>query len=167
MRAILLLLLCGCAPAPVSLLDADPSRGGEAGTLGPHGALLHTIRAPARVVESVRVDLVLPVDGGGAPAVVDAPAVVLIHGGFVAPERYRWLAVHLASRGVPVAMPRADLLLAITEPGNGEIALATPRGPAATRRASSPTTGRSRSAGTRSAACSPRCSGPTTRRSPG
>jgi pimeloyl-ACP methyl ester carboxylesterase len=49
--------------------------------------------------------------------------VVFIHGGLVEPERYHWLAAHLATRGWVSVLPESDLRLAIFEPGNGEVAL--------------------------------------------
>ena len=113
----------GCAsPAPERLSDPG-DRSGEAGSDGPYGAAVLTVRAPARVTEVVLVDLVYPADDDLRPAVRDAPAVVWIAGGAVARERYRWLAVHLASRGVAVAMPEAPLGLALLAPGNGAVAL--------------------------------------------
>jgi len=124
MRALsAVLLLVACAGGPETLAEPDPTRTGLDGADGPYGATALDLRAPARVSEAVRVEVVFPSDADGAPDVADAATVVLIHGGFVAPERYRWLAVHLATRGYVVAMPRADLLLAITQPGNGEVAL--------------------------------------------
>jgi len=120
-------LLGGCAVPARLLLPADPQRDGTDGTDGPLGAELIPVRATARMTEQVPVDLVVPVDASGDLAVTDAPAVIFVHGGFVAPDRYLWLAAHQASRGYVVALPRAELLLAITQPGNGEVALAALR----------------------------------------
>lgn len=69
------------------------------------------------------LEIVFPSDEGGDLAVEDAPAIVLVHGGFAEPARYRWMAIHWATRGYVVAMPRADWLLAITQTGNGDVAL--------------------------------------------
>ena len=124
MRAVAsAMLLAACAGEPVSWEDPDPARTGLDGLEGPYGAASVDLRASARASEAVLVEIVYPSDERGEPDVSDAPTVVLVHGGFVAPDRYRWLAVHWATRGYVVAMPRADWLLAITQPGNGEVAL--------------------------------------------
>lgn len=114
--------LTGCTSESVELLAPDASRTGEDGALGPFGVALRSGRVQARVTEGVPLDLIYPADGLD-PAVADAPTVVYVHGGFVTPERYRWQAVHWASRGYVVAMPKADWLLAITQTGNGRVAL--------------------------------------------
>jgi hypothetical protein len=113
---------CGGAPAE-ELLAPAAARTGEEGLDGPFGASLVTLRVAARVTEIVRVDVVYPSGDDLAPAVRGAPAVALIQGGLVAPERYRWLAVHLASLGIAVALPEATLDLAVAEPANGALAL--------------------------------------------
>ena len=66
--------------------------------------------------------MIYPADADLRPAVQGAPVAVFIHGGLVAPERYHWWAVHLASRGWATVLPEADLHLAITGPADGEIA---------------------------------------------
>jgi dienelactone hydrolase len=52
------------------------------------------------------------------PLADDAPVVLFIHGGLVPADRYRWIGIHLASRGYAVAAPTHSLDLAIFESGN-------------------------------------------------
>lgn len=121
-----LLLLLACAPvgAPTLLLPPDAAYGArEPGARGPFGAAVVDARAQARVTDAIALDIVYPADAAGEPAVEGAPVVVFVHGGLVAPERYHWLAAHLATRGWVSVLPEADLHLAIAEPGNGELAL--------------------------------------------
>ncbi|MCA9490833.1 MAG: alpha/beta fold hydrolase [Myxococcales bacterium] len=117
--------LLACSPvSDLTLLDApDAARDGADGADGPWGAGLVSLRVQARVTDVVPVSVVFPSDEDAAPAVDDAPVVVLIHGGFVSPDRYLWLARHFATRGYVSVLPQAELLLAITQPGNGELAL--------------------------------------------
>lgn len=121
---------CGGISDPEQMLAPDPERTGLGGADGPYGVARVDVRAPSRVTGTVPVQIFYPADGSLAPAVSGAPAVILHHGGLVEPERYEWLAVHLASRGQAVALPEADLGLALLEPGNGEIALSVLRGAA-------------------------------------
>jgi predicted dienelactone hydrolase len=58
-------------------------------------------------------------DGSAAPY----PAVVLVQGARVSTERYRWLAVHLSSRGYVVVAPEHVLDLPILEADNARLAL--------------------------------------------
>jgi hypothetical protein len=116
-----------CAPAPELLLDPDPARDGRDGAEGPYGAARLHVRAAARVDDVVPVDLVYPADADGAPAIRDAPALVFVHGGFVDPDRYAWLAAHAASRGWAVALPEHPLHLALLTSGDAEVALAALR----------------------------------------
>ncbi|MEM6926535.1 MAG: alpha/beta hydrolase [Myxococcota bacterium] len=118
----------GCAVGtPELLVLPDADRAGEAGELGPFGAAWLELAAPARVTEVVPVDVVFPTeddfDTEIGVAVTGAPVVVMIHGGLVPPERYRWLGEHWATRGYVTLLPRAELDLAISQPGNGAVAL--------------------------------------------
>lgn len=115
-------LACTVGP-PEELLAVDAERTGAIGERGPFGASWRRLAAPARVTEVVPVDVVYPTDEDGEAAVSDAPLVVMIHGGLVPPERYRWLGAHWATRGYVTVLPRAELDLAIAQPGNGEVAL--------------------------------------------
>lgn len=118
-------VLIGCSQlsAPEMLLLPDVTRDGADGTDGPWGAALVETRLQARVSSAVPLDVVYPADDRGGLDTTAAPVAVLIHGGFVHPERYHWLAAHLASRGWVVVLPEADQLLAIAEPSNGHLAL--------------------------------------------
>jgi hypothetical protein len=115
--------LGACAAAPERLLDADPARDGLDGLDGPYGVARVRVRAAARVTDTVRVSLVYPADADLGPAVVDAPSLVLVHGGLVDPDRYTWLAIHAASRGWAVALPEGPAHLAIFASGDPEVAL--------------------------------------------
>ncbi len=92
-----------CAPpAAERLLDPDPSATGALGERGAYGALVQRRSLAPAEGGSVDADVVVPVDG---PSAGPFPVVVLLHGGAVPPERYRWLGAHLASRGAVVAAP--------------------------------------------------------------
>lgn len=121
----LLSMLLACAPvsAPELLLAPDPDRDLVPGERGPYGAALVEARAQARVSDAIALDILYPAEADGTPAVTRAPVVVFIHGGLVDPTRYHWLPAYLATRGWVSVLPEADLHLAITEPGNGDIAL--------------------------------------------
>lgn len=119
----MLLLALACASAPRTLVAPDASRAGDPGALGPHGAAALARTYTARLTDTVATTVVYPSGDGGALAVTDAPVVVLVHGGFVAPERYEWLAAHLATRGAVVLLPLHDLELALFEAGNASAAL--------------------------------------------
>lgn len=124
-----LLAACSTVGEPVPLIAPDASRTGADGLHGAFGAAVVSLAAPARVTEVVPVDVVYPTEGDVrsgddlSPAVQDAPTVVLIHGGLVPPERYWWLGAHFATRGYVTVLPRAELDLAIIQPGNGAVAL--------------------------------------------
>ncbi|MCY1083540.1 alpha/beta hydrolase family protein [Archangium lansingense] len=112
------LALSGCAlPAPTS------------------GKLLHTTPTPvaeaffevrARHTDLVSVRVLFPSDAEGRPArPADGsplPALVLVHGGFVPPEDYLWLAESLAARGYVVAMPSHPLDMPLSAIDNGRFA---------------------------------------------
>ena len=123
LRILPCLAILGCTSSPELLLEPDPSRTGAEGQPGPSAVSAQSHRVQARVTESVFVDVVYPSTADSEPLADDSPIVLLLHGGLVAPERYRWLAVHFASRGYVVALPRHEKLLAITEPGNAAVAL--------------------------------------------
>lgn len=118
----LLLLACSGPPTFELLLSPNPARDGVEGADGPYGAVSTERRYQARVTDSVRAELVLPADEAGSPAVLAAPTVVFVQGGRVDVERYRWLSLHLASRGYAVITPYHDLDLAIFEIGNATAA---------------------------------------------
>ena len=115
MRVVLPLLLStlvGCT-APETVLDADVTRTGDWGSLGPEAVVLEHRAAPARVEDRVAYEWIRP-----EPVAEDAPLVLFVHGGLVPAERYRWIGIHLASRGYVVAAPAHALDLAIFESGN-------------------------------------------------
>ncbi|QRN97477.1 alpha/beta fold hydrolase [Archangium violaceum] len=112
------LVLSGCAlPAPESgqLLRSEPTPIAEA---------LFQVRA--RHTDLVPVRVVFPSDDQGRPVRPSEgsrlPALVFLHGGFVAPEDYLWLAEALASRGFVVALPSHPLGLALSATDNGRFA---------------------------------------------
>jgi dienelactone hydrolase len=113
----MLWLLAACAAPQTQLVAPDPAADGLEGRDGPLGAVLVVTSVQARVVERLPVDLVVPADGTGP-----WPSVIMVQGGFVTPERYHWLAAHLATRGYAVVLPHHDLDLAITEVDDGVLA---------------------------------------------
>lgn len=116
-----LALVAGCGPTAWSVrLPADASRTGLDGLDGPLEVAGTTVRVQARVTDDLQIDLLVPREDGVALA--DAPTVILVQGGLVAPERYAWLGVHLASRGFAVALPHHASDLAIFESANAGIA---------------------------------------------
>lgn len=125
MKCWWLVAASACSPlgTPTLLALPDPARDGADGLDGPFGAAVIPFDLQARVTEIVHTSVVYPSDDAEAPVVSGAPLVVLTHGGLVAPERYWWLARHLATRGYVTVLPEAELLLAIAQPGNGDLAL--------------------------------------------
>lgn len=121
MSLLPLLLACAGPPTLEPLLAADPARGGEEGADGPWGVARFERRWSARVTDHVDCTVLVPVDAAGVPA-AEAPTVVFVQGGLVAPERYEWLGLHLASRGYAVLLPHHPLDLAIDEIGNASAA---------------------------------------------
>ena len=115
-------LLLACASEPVTLILPDPTRDGADGTDGPWGVARFDRVYPTRVSEAVETIVLAPylIGSDGSETF---PTVVFDHGGFVDPERYVWMAQHIATRGYVVALPRFPLLLAITAPGNSAAAL--------------------------------------------
>ena len=95
--------LLACAPpAPERLLEPDASATAALGERGPYGALLQRRSLVPAAGGAVDADVVIPVEG---PSAGPFAVAVVLHGGAVPPERYRWLGAHLASRGVVVAAP--------------------------------------------------------------
>lgn len=120
----LLLVACQSLTTPALLVQPAPEVDAPApGERGPHGAAWIETTAQARVSDAIALDIIYPADSDGVPAVQGAPVVVFVHGGLVGPERYHWLPAYLATRGWVGVLPEADLQLAITEPGNGDLAL--------------------------------------------
>lgn len=97
----------GCAPERVK--DASSERG--LGNLGPYAVDRFDRTFRVRVDESVFAEVYRPVDAFETP-VDAAPLAVVVQGGLVPIERYRWLAIHLASRGMIAVMPQHPLDLA-------------------------------------------------------
>jgi dienelactone hydrolase len=128
-----LALLAACS-APPTLDPAVPAAPGAPlipGVRGPHGAARTSWRAPARVTERIVVEVTVPVGADGALLPGPHPAVVLLPGGLVAAERYRWIAEHAATRGYVVVAPHAPADLALFAPGNARAALDAARAEAA------------------------------------
>ncbi len=111
--SLFFVLLCACAPIAEPVLDADPTRDGTWGTLGPRAVVLEQRSAAARVEDRVQYEWIRP-----DPLEDTDPVVLFVHGGLVPAERYRWIGIHLASRGYAVAAPSHSLDLAIFESGN-------------------------------------------------
>ena len=126
--AALFVLLTACAPQGPGqvLLAPDARRTGDAGQDGPHGVAWRALTVQVRLDAVVEVDVVYPASSDGMLEGGPWPAAVLVQGGLVAPARYRWLATHLASRGVLTLMPHHALDLALFEADNGRLALDAP-----------------------------------------
>ena len=122
--ALALLLLCGCSGLPELdvLTDSDPERSGVDGSDGPLGAALYTGRALARVDDLVPYEVVVPLVDGDVPE-GPLPVVVTVQGGFVGPQRYRWLGRHFATRGYVTVSAKHDANLALLSRGNSNAAL--------------------------------------------
>ena len=130
MRFLALQLFVACSAPPTFdlLLAPGPGRDGAGGADGPYGAIATERTYQARVTDAARVEIVLPGDEEGAPAVPAAPTVAFVQGGLVDVDRYLWLYTHLASRGYAVVAPHHTLDLAIFEIGNASAAYAGARG---------------------------------------
>lgn len=113
----LMTLWCGCAAPPRSVLAPDATRTGALGQDGLYGVELMERSVRVRVDTVVPVDVLSPIDVDGTP-LRSAPVVLFVQGGLVGRERYRWLGIHLASRGVVVIAPGHVLDLAFFEQGN-------------------------------------------------
>lgn len=110
-----------CAPEVEQVLAPAADVAGLYGERGRHGVLFSQRRFRVRVDQIVDAEVLWPETTGAYPA------VLLIQGGLVTPERYRWLAIHVASRGHVVVVPDHLLNLAIFAQGNGLDALAALR----------------------------------------
>jgi predicted dienelactone hydrolase len=130
MRARTLFLLGAlgaCTPTGPGTPAIPPSsaRAGTDGADGPFGAARVWLLTQARVTERVWLEVHFPADASGNLARDRAPypTVVLVQGGLVAVERYRWLAQHFATRGYVVVSPAHALDLAIFQPENATASL--------------------------------------------
>lgn len=119
-------MLVACAPPPEEVLAPDASRTLVLGEDGPYGVELVARRIRARVDQAIDVDVLVPLELDGAMRRA-CPVVLLVQGGLVGRERYRWLGIHLASRGFVVIAPGHALDLAFFEQGNALGALSTLR----------------------------------------
>lgn len=111
-----------CGADPTELLAPAPDADAALGERGPFGVAMVKRALRARVDQTVSAEIFLPTDGDGL-ASGPFPPVVLIQGGLVAIERYRWLGVHVASRGFVVVTPQHVFDLAFFDQGNGLDAL--------------------------------------------
>ena len=120
-----LVLAAGCASEVELALEPDPAASGADGERGPFGVARASWWTQGRVSDGIRHEVSWPADADGVldPTGAPYPAVVLVQGGLVKPERYRWLAVHLASRGYVVSAAKHSANLAILESDNASLAL--------------------------------------------
>lgn len=111
------------------LLDADPARDGTLGGDGPLAVARARFDVQTRVTDYFALEVVYPADadGNAAPVFTHTPIVVLIQGTGVAAERYRFLAVHLASRGYSVLLPTHLAENPVLESDNALLAVAALR----------------------------------------
>ena len=129
---LLPLILAGCSPSPELITEPDSTRAGLDGDDGPFGAWWYEDRTLTRVDDLVRYRVIYPVDEAGEVPGGELPLVVMIHGGFVEVERYRWLGAHLATRGYVTLLADHDANLSLLTAGNSEAAwddLASAGGP--------------------------------------
>lgn len=105
-----------CAEPDLEVLRvSEPSRDSD----GPYGVGFVERDFRVRVDETVTTDIYLPLEPAERHAANRASPVVLsLHGGLVSPRQYRWLNMHIASRGYVVLAPHHALELAIFEQGN-------------------------------------------------
>lgn len=104
-------------PADDPATPGDSTPFGERGSWGV-GLIERSFRV--RVDEVVDGDIYLPLASLDRTADGPFPVVVSVHGGLVAPEQYRWLNAHVASRGFVVIAPHSASDLAIFQTGNGK-----------------------------------------------
>jgi len=122
--AVLGLLALGCTPPALESVRAPSDAVRTAGQPGPLGVGRTSWRAPVRVTESTVIEVHAPVDAQGQLVGGPYPPVVFVHGGLVGPERYRWWAEHVASRGYVVLTATHPADLAIFAQGTSDEALA-------------------------------------------
>ena len=77
----------------------------------------------ARIDESMSLDVTYPADESGTPTGGPFPVVVMVQGGLVSADRYRWLCTHFAARGYVCVIPGHFAELAVFEADNAIIAL--------------------------------------------
>jgi hypothetical protein len=114
-----ILWLVACGPAVNGLFPEDPTLTGEDGEDGPFGQEIVDLRASARVSEVLHIEVIAPTRDGVSRG---GPAVMFVQGGLVDVERYRWLGLHLASRGYVWIAPSHRDDLAILQSGNSRLA---------------------------------------------
>ena len=117
---LLLVPLVGCTPAELTPWPglepgADPLLPGSDG--GWDVAYYETTYR-VRGDRSVTTEVMVPMSGDEV-ATGPFPAVLLVQGGAVTVDRYRWLAAHMASRGFVVFSPHHLWNLALFQTGNG------------------------------------------------
>lgn len=110
-------LALGCDPVGEELLASGSGRG-DLADFGPFGAMRFRTQMRVRADQALPVDVYVPLDGD-VLAEGPFPPVVIIQGGLVSTERYRWLAIHATSRGFVALAPAHLADLAFFEQGNG------------------------------------------------
>jgi pimeloyl-ACP methyl ester carboxylesterase len=118
----LALLATACVDPGQVLLAPDPGAPDAYGERGPYGVRLVQRTLRGRVDQAIDVDLYAPEWIDGLDPGPFAPSLV-VQGGLVAVERYRWLGVHLASRGSLVIAPHHVADLAFFDQGQAVDAL--------------------------------------------
>lgn len=96
---------------------AEPSTGSPIAA----GVASALFEVRANKTDVVAITVVFPANPDGSPdfGAGARPGIVLLQGGLVGPERYRWQAVELAKRGYVVALPKHPLDLAFFSIDNG------------------------------------------------
>lgn len=121
--AVGVLVGAGCGGDTILVLDVAGQQSGELGEPGPYG--VGWIERPLRVRPdaSVETDIYVPLTADKTVAPGPFPPVVGIQGGLVDQAAYRWLYVHIASRGFVVIAPHHPGRVAIFSVGNAAGAL--------------------------------------------
>lgn len=124
--ALLSLLAASCAPpgSQEILLPPDSTFDDVLGARGAYGVHVERRRLEPPEGGAVEADVFVPFTEAADPAPGRFPPAIVIQGGAVPVERYRWLGAAVASRGVVVAAPTHPLDLAIFASDHGVRALA-------------------------------------------
>ncbi len=109
---------CGSSYGLEALIAASPESTGEAGERGPFGVDRATLSMVDLLGGGFDVEVTLPVGDGAHQT-----PVILVQGGAVEKERYRWISEHLSTRGFSVLNAQHPGNLAIFDVGTSLRAL--------------------------------------------
>ena len=95
-----------------TIIDEQPSASGAEGDRGPFGVERAQLYLNTPTGSGYEVEVTLPIGDGAHHT-----PVIIVQGGRVAKERYRWIAEHLSTRGFTVLNAQHPLDLAIMDIG--------------------------------------------------